>query len=112
MAKKKRPKLTELELDIYKLIKRHTLSHPVYSREIERMYRISGWEVRNLVGRMRDEGEPVGSTDSGYYFARNQKELEPSIRHLKSRALKMLNRARRMESSFNPKPVSLFEEVA
>jgi hypothetical protein len=111
MAKKKADNSINLAIGIYQIIRRHGIKNPVMSNVLEEQFSISGVDVRIIVGKLRDEGEPIGSNERGYYFANSLSELKPATRHLKSRALKMLARVRNMERGFGGEKETVFEGV-
>ncbi len=63
---------------------------PVFSKELERSFMISGEAVRDLVRQLRREGHFVVGSSRGYFIAKNIKEGELLIEDLESRAMSML----------------------
>lgn len=43
--------------------------------------------IRSVIDQLREEGTPVCYDGSGYFLARNTADIEPTVRHLESRAL-------------------------
>jgi hypothetical protein len=83
-----------LLLEFYK----HDLDHPITSRSIKTMthrvnregpYRettgLSGVEVRAIVHFLREEGYPIGSRGSGYYWCRSEEDKQVTLDHLRQR---------------------------
>lgn len=46
---------------------------------------ISSRELRDLVNALRCDGIPIASDQSGYYYAKTEKEVRMTIRHMKNR---------------------------
>ena len=57
----------------------------VTSRELETVFHIRGPCLRKAVNRLRGDGVPICSCDSGYYYAETVEELDHTIRQLFSR---------------------------
>ena len=96
MSKKARGMLIHVWADIHK----SSSKSPVFSKQLEKRYKISGAEVRSVVHRLRDEGKPICSGADGYYLAKDLVEARHTINHLRSRANSMLETARSMEEFF------------
>lgn len=119
-------------------IKGYTAEEPVKSETIEAGLtkyaidnelikpgdKIRGTDVRIIVSFLCTNYIPVGSGQEGYYWAKNEAEYMPSIRHISSRAFKLVQRMHKMHlavydeskqeeviRSLMSKPVTLFEEV-
>ena len=63
----------------------------VTSRELETVFRIRGPCLRKAVNRLRGDGVPICSCDSGYYYAETVEELDHTIRQLFSRIKRILH---------------------
>lgn len=61
----------------------------VTSRELEGVFRIRGPDLRRAINRLRGDGVPICSFDSGYYYAATEEELRHTIRQLRSRIKKI-----------------------
>lgn len=61
----------------------------VSSRELESTFQIRGPDLRRIINRLRGEGIPICSSDSGYYYASTEEELQRTIRQLRSRIKKI-----------------------
>lgn len=59
------------------------------SRDICKIFNITGVMLRSIVHEWRRQGFPICSDESGYYYARTQEELERTIKQLTSRAKKI-----------------------
>lgn len=119
-------------------IKKYTAENPIKSDEIEAGLteyaieqgliesgdKIRGTDIRMIVSFLCTNYIPVGSGQEGYYWARNEMELMPSIRHISSRAFKLVQRMHKMHLAvydeakqeevirgLMSKDVGLFEEV-
>jgi hypothetical protein len=54
----------------------------VYSRELERLFSIDGRNLRRKISALRQDGYPICSDESGYYYADNQKEINNTVARL------------------------------
>lgn len=66
----------------------------VTSRELEGVFRIRGPDLRRAINRLRGDGVPICSFDSGYYYAKTEEELQRTIRQLRSRIKKIAHAER------------------
>lgn len=66
----------------------------VTSRELESAFRIRGPDLRRIINRLRGDGIPICSSDSGYYYAATEEELQRTIRQLRSRIRKIAHAER------------------
>lgn len=66
-----------------------TADNPVLSRTIELGMRIGGVTVREMVSHLRVEGNPVGSSGKGYFWASKPEELQETVDHLRARITRM-----------------------
>ena len=66
----------------------------VSSRELESTFQIRGPDLRLIINRLRGEGIPICSSDSGYYYASTEEELQRTIRQLRSRIKKIAHAER------------------
>ena len=96
MSKKARGMLVHIWADIHK----SSSINPVFSKQLENRYKLSGAEVRSVVHRLREDGKPICSGSEGYYLAKDLVEARHTINHLRSRANSMLETARSMEEFF------------
>lgn len=65
----------------------------ITSCEICSLTGIKGSEVRRIVNRLRERGEPIASDGEGYFIAKTYEELEHTLRQLDSR-INAIKRAR------------------
>lgn len=96
MSKKARGMLVHIWADIHK----SSSINPVFSKQLENRYKLSGAEVRSVIHRLREDGKPICSGSEGYYLAKDLVEARHTINHLRSRANSMLETARSMEEFF------------
>ena len=54
----------------------------VYSRQLERLFSIDGRNLRRKISALRQDGYPICSDESGYYYADNQNEINNTIHRL------------------------------
>lgn len=66
----------------------------ISSRELEAAFQIRGPDLRRLINSLRGEGIPICSSDSGYYYAETEEELQGTIRQLRSRIKKIAHAER------------------
>ena len=61
----------------------------VYSRELERLFSIDGRNLRRKISALRQDGYPICSDESGYYYAETQTEIDATIKRLNSQVQNM-----------------------
>lgn len=66
----------------------------ISSRELEAAFHIRGPDLRRLINSLRAESIPICSSDSGYYYADTEEELQRTIRQLRSRIKKIAHAER------------------
>ena len=66
----------------------------VPSRELEAAFQIHGPDLRRTINCLRGDGIPICSSDSGYYYADTEEELQRTIRQLRSRIKKIAHAER------------------
>ncbi len=54
----------------------------IHSKEIEKLFGISNRTVREYVTKLRKEGYPICSDNTGYYYANTQEEINETIKRL------------------------------
>lgn len=65
------------------LKKNHTgKDRAVYSRELERLFHLTDRSVRRRISSLRQEGYPICSDGTGYYYAENQHEINATVSRL------------------------------
>lgn len=70
-----------IKLKRYHYGKRNAVS----SKELEAVFFVSGKKIRDAVNALRQDGEPICSDSSGYYYATDAHEINHSIHQLGSR---------------------------
>lgn len=78
----------------------------VTSRELEGVFHIRGPDLRRTINRLRGDGVPICSFDSGYYYADTEEELQRTIRQLRSRIKKIAHAERGLT-----KALTLYEDT-
>lgn len=51
----------------------------IYSRELQRLFSIDGRNLRRKISSLRQDGVPICSGETGYYYAGNQKEINETV---------------------------------
>ena len=74
---------------LYRLKLYSSQTNPTTSNELTTVYGISDVVVRQAIGKLRDDGEPIASGARGFFFAKNAKELEATIADYDSRIAAM-----------------------
>ena len=65
----------------------------VTSAKIEQIFDVCGVEVRQIVNKLRCDGQPVCSNVNGYFYAKNREEINDTIQQLLSRTKKISDAA-------------------
>lgn len=65
----------------------------VTSPDLEAMFGMKGSEIRKTINRLRSDGKPICSGQTGYYYAASTEEIQKTIRNLDGRIAK-INRAK------------------
>ena len=62
------------------LKKHHTgKDKAVSSRELERLFSLEGRTLRRKINRLRQDGYPICSDETGYYYAETQQEINATV---------------------------------
>lgn len=95
------------------LQKNHTgKAHAVHSDELEKLFCIDGRNLRRKISTLRQDGHPICSDESGYYYADSQKEINATVTRLNELVLKISNaRTGLMYSSVMPVPNGEIEVI-
>ncbi len=80
-------------------LRKKTVALPVKSKAIEYALGIQGTQVRKLINHARRDGEPIGSTNDGYFFAKNFSEIQGTILQLEERGREILFIASRLKKT-------------
>lgn len=75
-------------------------SRLVMSIALEKHFKISGPQVREIVKTARRLGVPIGSCGAGYFFARNADELANTMHHLQERRNSLTYTLRALEKCY------------
>ena len=74
------------------LKKYHTgRDNAVYSRELERLFSLDGRTLRRKISSLRQDGHPICSDETGYYYAGNQREINATICRLNTLVTRISN---------------------
>ena len=68
------------------------VEHPKVSRQLQALWDISDLTVRQAIGLLRDDGEPIASGARGFFYATTPEQLEPTIDNLQERIAVMSRR--------------------
>ena len=63
----------------------------VPSTELEQLFSLNGRNLRRKINRLRQDGVPICSDRSGYYFAANQEEVNATVFRLTGLVTKISN---------------------
>ena len=92
------------------LKKYHTgKENAVFSRELERLFSMDGRTLRRKISSLRQDGHPICSDETGYYYAGSQKEINATICRLNTLVTKISNARTGMlyASVLSDEPVSV-----
>ena len=92
------------------LKKYHTgKGNAVFSRELERFFSMDGRTLRRKISSLRQDGHPICSDETGYYYAESQKEINATICRLNTLVTKISNARTGMlyASVLSDEPVSV-----
>ena len=84
-------------------IKCRKKENPVLSRELETSYGLSGTQVRDYIRELRRDGEPVVATDSGYYFSKEESDVQLIHDDLQRRIISMSKTDKLFTENFQKK---------
>lgn len=80
-------------------IKRHTIDDKITSATLYERLSIPDAALRVIVHALRLAGYPIASTNAGYWWAATAEEIDPTIAHLKGRAVSLYEVVRSLEKS-------------
>lgn len=63
----------------------------VYSKELERLFGLDGRKIRRNISRLRQNGVPICSGDTGYFYAESQDEINDTVKRLNLLVTKVSN---------------------
>ena len=84
----------------------------VYSRELERLFSIDGRNLRRKISALRQDGYPICSDESGYYYADNLHEITNTVQRLSGLATKISKARNGLLYTSMKKPNDLNLEVS
>ena len=77
------------EIGLY-LKDHHTGSeNAIHSRELQRLFQIDGRNLRQKINRLRQDGIPICSDNTGYYYAETEKEVRDTVFRLNELSTKI-----------------------
>ena len=70
--------------DILEYLKDHHkgADNAVFSKQVEQLFSLDGRSVRRIISKLRQEGNPICSGPTGYYYAVSQREINETIARL------------------------------
>ena len=63
----------------------------IHSKELEKLFLLDGRNIRRKISAMRQDGFPICSDETGYYYADNQKEINTTVCRLNELVTKVSN---------------------
>lgn len=51
----------------------------IHSKKLEKLFMLDGRNIRRKISSLRQDGFPICSDESGYYYADNQKEINNTV---------------------------------
>ena len=82
----------EEDFDDYKKIKNHIgKENAIHSKELEKLFLLDGRNIRRKISALRQDGFPICSDETGYYYADNQKEINTTVCRLNELVTKVSN---------------------
>ena len=64
-------------------------SKSIHSRELQRLFQIDGRNLRRKINRLRQDGVPICSDNTGYYYAETQNEIRDTVFRLNELSTKI-----------------------
>ena len=64
-------------------------SGAIKSRELRTLFNLTDKQVRNLVGQLRKDGEPVCSSFYGYWYSTDPEDIEKTLHRLEAQVENM-----------------------
>ena len=59
----------------------------VFSRELQFIFQLDGRSIRRKISALRQEGFPICSDETGYYYAESKKDVDNTINRMGSMLL-------------------------
>ena len=63
----------------------------IYSRELQHLFGLDGRNIRRTISKLRQDGVPICSGDTGYYYAASQDEVNETVKRLNQLVTKVSN---------------------
>lgn len=63
----------------------------IYSRELQRLFDIDDRNLRRKISSLRQDGYPICSGETGYYYAQTQREINNTVCRLNEMLTKVSN---------------------
>ena len=71
---------------LFYLRDRHTGAENLISgAKLEYIFGITGWALRQIINKLRCNGQPVCSNVNGYFYAKNKHEINDTVTRLTGR---------------------------
>ena len=64
-------------------------SNSIHSRELQRLFQIDGRNLRRKINRLRQDGIPICSDNTGYYYAETEQEVRDTVFRLNELSTKI-----------------------
>jgi hypothetical protein len=111
--------LTSLQLSVLGIVEMYTQEKPILGKDIanriglkDRDSNKEGADLRSIVNALRVKGYPICASSRGYYYPRNERELDEYIESLEGRIRaeqKAVDGLRVAKMAFAPKPKQSIE---
>lgn len=63
----------------------------IHSKELEKLFLLDGRNIRRKISALRQDGFPICSDETGYYYADNQEEINTTVYRLNELVTKVSN---------------------
>lgn len=63
----------------------------IHSKELEKLFMLDGRNIRRKISALRQDGFPICSDETGYYYADNQEEINHTVCRLNELVTKVSN---------------------
>ena len=63
----------------------------IHSKDLEKLFMLDGRNIRRKISALRQDGFPICSDETGYYYADNQKEINHTVCRLNELVTKVSN---------------------
>lgn len=63
----------------------------IHSKELEKLFMLDGRNIRRKISALRQDGFPICSDETGYYYADSQKEINTTVCRLNELVTKVSN---------------------